>query len=105
MSFMIPGLNRGPQPFDKLMALSKRKCVEGRQRPKGALPACPELVEGRHSALMLLFLVEAAKPKHRVTLLVKGYTIVLSPFLFLHPTDTIKYCAVRLDQFYKEVCK
>jgi hypothetical protein len=23
---------RGPLPFDKLMALSKRKCVEGRQR-------------------------------------------------------------------------
>ena len=27
--------NRGPLPFDKLMVLSKRKCVEGRQRLQG----------------------------------------------------------------------
>ena len=37
----IQGFNRGPLPFDKLMALSKLKCVEGRQRLEGGATCGP----------------------------------------------------------------
>ena len=37
----IQGFNRGPLPFDKLMALNKRKCVEGRQRLESGATCLP----------------------------------------------------------------